>query len=253
MLNDSEFLRYSRQLLLEDIGPEGQARLKQSTVLIVGLGGLGSPVSLYLAAAGIGNIILADDDRLHLTNLQRQILFRTADIKQAKAQLAKEQLQALNPEVNYLIEQRRLTADNLTDIVKQVDLVLDCSDNMATRHAVNAACIVHQVPLVSGSAVSFSGQLLVLTPPFEQGCYACLYPEQQEPNRNCRTAGVLGPMVGAIGSLQALEAIKMLAGSPSALEGKLQLFDGKKHAWTTLQLRREPNCAVCGGQHENHG
>lgn len=253
MLNDSEFLRYSRQLLLEDIGPEGQARLKQSTVLIVGLGGLGSPVSLYLAAAGIGNIILADDDRLHLTNLQRQILFRTADIKRAKAELAKEQLQALNPDVNYLIEQRRLTADNLTDIVKGIDLVLDCSDNMATRHAVNAACITHQVPLVSGSAVSFSGQLLVLTPPFEQGCYACLYPEQQEPNRNCRTAGILGPMVGAIGSLQALEAIKMLAGSTSALEGKLQLFDGKKQVWTTLQLHREPNCAVCGGQHENHG
>lgn len=253
MLNDNEFLRYSRQLLLEDIGPEGQARLKQSTVLIVGLGGLGSPVSLYLAAAGIGNMILADDDQLHLTNLQRQILFKTADIKRAKAELAKEQLQALNPEINYTIERQRLTTDNLTGLIKRVDLVLDCSDNMATRHAVNAACITHQVPLVSGSAVSFSGQLLVLTPPFEQGCYACLYPEQQEPNRNCRTAGVLGPMVGTIGSLQALETIKMLSGSPSALDGKLQLFDGKKHLWTTLQLRREPNCKVCGGQHEGHG
>ncbi|WP_159567694.1 HesA/MoeB/ThiF family protein [Budvicia diplopodorum] len=251
MLNDREFLRYSRQLLLEDIGPEGQARLKRSTVLIVGLGGLGSPVSLYLAAAGVGNMILADDDQLHLTNLQRQILFRTADIKRPKAELARERLRALNPEVNYRIEQRRLTADNLEELVKRSELVLDCCDNMATRHAVNAACIEHRVPLVSGSAVSFSGQLLVLTPPFEQGCYACLYPEPEEPIRNCQTSGVLGPMVGAIGSLQALEAIKMLAGSLSALDGKLQLFDGKKHAWTTLQLRKDPACAVCGGQHEN--
>ncbi len=253
MLNDNEFLRYSRQLLLEDIGPEGQVRLKQSSVLVVGLGGLGSPVSLYLAAAGVGTMILADDDRLHLTNLQRQILFRTSDIKRAKAELAKEQLQALNPEVNYIIQEQRLTPDNLTSIIKQVDLVLDCSDNMATRHAVNAACIEHQTPLVSGSAVSFSGQLLVLTPPFDQGCYACLYPQHEEPARNCRTAGVLGPMVGAIGSLQALEAIKMLAGSASALDGKLQLFDGKKHAWTSLQLRRDPDCAICGAHHANHG
>ncbi|AKJ43354.1 HesA/MoeB/ThiF family protein [Pragia fontium] len=253
MLNDGEFLRYSRQLLLEDIGPEGQMKLKQSTVLIVGLGGLGSPVALYLAAAGVGTILLADDDTLHLTNLQRQILFRTQDLRRGKAELAKEQLQALNPQLNYQVLTERLTEDNLEDILQQTDLVLDCCDNMATRHAVNAACIKHRVTLVSGSAVSFSGQLLVLNPPFTHGCYACLYPDRTEPSRNCRTAGVLGPMVGAVGSLQALEAIKILSGMPSALDGKLQLFDGKKHQWTSLQLRRDPACAVCGGQHANIG
>lgn len=251
MLNDSEFLRYSRQLLLEDIGPEGQIKLRQSTVLIVGLGGLGSPVSLYLAAAGVGNILLADDDKVHLTNLQRQILFRTQDVERSKAELAKEQLQALNPQISYQVLTRRLTGENLNQILPQVDLVLDCCDNMATRHAVNAACIQHSIPLVSGSAVSFSGQLMVIKPPFDHGCYACLYPEQQEPERNCRTAGVLGPMVGTIGSLQALEAIKLLAGGSSALEGKLQLFDGKQHQWTTLRLHRDPGCQVCGGQYAN--
>lgn len=256
MLNDGEFLRYSRQLLLEDIGPEGQLRLKQSTVLIVGLGGLGSPVALYLAAAGVGNLILADDDKLHLTNLQRQILFRTDDIQRSKAELAKEQLQALNPEVNYQVLNERITADNLTEILQKTNLVLDCCDNMATRHAVNAACVKHKVTLVSGSAVSFSGQLMVLNPPFAHGCYACLYPQQQEPELNCRTAGVLGPLVGAIGSLQALEAVKILSGVPSALSGKLQLFDGKKHRWNTLALSRDPACAVCGkqgGQNANLG
>lgn len=252
MLNDGEFLRYSRQLLLDDIGPEGQLRLKQATILIVGLGGLGSPVSLYLAAAGVGHILLADDDTVHLTNLQRQILFSTEDLESAKAEQAKIRLQQLNPEINYQVLQQRLTPDSLERIIPQADLVLDCCDNMATRHAVNAACVKHQVTLVSGSAVSFSGQLLVLTPPFEHGCYACLYPEQQEPERNCRTTGVLGPIVGTVGALQALEAIKILTGMPSALNGKLQLFDGKQHHWNSLRLSRDPACAICGAKHADH-
>lgn len=247
MLNDQEFLRYSRQLLLEDIGPEGQEKLKQSTVLIVGLGGLGSPASLYLAAAGVGTLLLADDDSLHVTNLQRQILYRSSDVSQSKAALAKHQLQALNPMVESIALEQRLQGGVLQRAVQRADLILDCSDNMETRHAVNAACIQAGKPLISGSAVGFSGQLLVIEPPYTHGCYACLYPEQTEPQRNCRTAGVLGPVVGVIGTLQALEAIKMLAGLPSAINGKLRLFDGKQQSWSTLQLSQASSCPACGG------
>ncbi|KEY57471.1 HesA/MoeB/ThiF family protein [Serratia sp. DD3] len=247
MLNDQEFLRYSRQLLLEDIGPEGQEKLKQARVLIVGLGGLGSPAALYLAAAGVGTLLLADDDKLHLTNLQRQILYRTSDIASSKAQLAQHHLQALNPQVESIALEQRLQGPTLQQAVSRADLVLDCSDNMATRHAVNAACILANVPLISGSAVGFSGQLLIIEPPYHQGCYACLYPDQSEPQRNCRTAGVLGPVVGVIGTLQALEAIKMLVGIACSLSGKLRLFDGKQQSWSTLQLSKASNCRICGG------
>lgn len=247
MLNDQEFLRYSRQLLLEDIGPEGQDKLKQARVLIVGLGGLGSPAALYLAAAGVGTLLLADDDKLHLTNLQRQILYRTGDIATSKVQLAQHHLQALNPQVESIALEQRLQGPTLQQAVSRADLVLDCSDNMATRHAVNAACILANVPLISGSAVGFSGQLLIIEPPYHQGCYTCLYPDQSEPQRNCRTAGVLGPVVGVIGTLQALEAIKMLVGIPCSLSGKLRLFDGKQQSWSTLQLSKASNCRICGG------
>ncbi|WP_036771604.1 HesA/MoeB/ThiF family protein [Photorhabdus australis] len=246
MLNDQEFMRYSRQLLLEDIGPEGQEKLKSSNVLIIGLGGLGAPASLYLAAAGVGTIYLADDDQLHVSNLQRQILYRTEDIPFAKAELAANQLNALNPLVKTAVLNQRQDMKSLTKIVKQVDLVLDCCDNMATRHAINAACVATRKPLISGSAVGFSGQLMVFEPPYPHGCYTCLYPDQEEPQRNCRTAGVLGPVVGVIGTLQALEAIKMLTGLPSSLSGKLRLFDGKQQSWSTLQLSQSQQCPICG-------
>ncbi|HDL6855876.1 TPA: HesA/MoeB/ThiF family protein [Yersinia enterocolitica] len=253
-LSDSEFLRYSRQLLLEDIGPEGQLKLKNARVLIIGLGGLGSPAALYLAAAGVGKLLLADDDQLDLSNLQRQILYRTTDINQpsasshTKVRLAQHHLQNLNPLVEIVTFDIRLDDQALADAVTEVDLVLDCSDNMETRHQVNAACIKAQKTLISGSAVGFSGQLLVIEPPFSHGCYACLYPDKELPQRNCRTSGVLGPVVGIIGTLQALEAIKMLSGLPSALSGKLRLFDGKQQSWSTLQLTRAKNCPTCGGR-----
>ncbi|CNI36273.1 thiamine biosynthesis protein [Yersinia thracica] len=252
-LSDSEFLRYSRQLLLEDIGPEGQLKLKSASVLIVGLGGLGSPAALYLAAAGVGKLLLADDDRLELTNLQRQILYRTTDLDRksstnpTKAQLAQHHLQNLNPLLEIIALETRLADQGLADAVAGVNLVLDCSDNMETRHQVNAACTKAQKPLISGSAVGFSGQLLVIEPPYSQGCYACLYPDKELPQRNCRTAGILGPVVGVIGTLQALEAIKMLAGLASPLSGKLRLFDGKQQSWSTLQLTRAKHCPACGG------
>ncbi|WP_213994038.1 HesA/MoeB/ThiF family protein [Sodalis sp. dw_96] len=246
MLNDQAFLRYSRHMLLEEIGPEGQEKLTAATVLIAGLGGLGSPAALYLAAAGVGTLLLADDDRVDVSNLQRQILYRTGDITQPKALLAQQQLQALNPLGEYIPLQQRLTGEPLIHAVARADLILDCSDNLHTRHEINAACVRQGKTLVSASAVGFSGQLLVLQPPYRHGCYACLFPDVAEPQRNCRTAGVVGPVVGMMGALQGLEAIKILCGMPSALNGRLQLFDGKSMTWRTLQLTRAADCALCG-------
>lgn len=247
MLNDNDFMRYSRQVMLEDIGLEGQNKLQQARVLIVGLGGLGSPASLYLAGAGIGELILVDDDELHVSNLQRQILYRTQDIPNAKSEVARQSLLALNPEIKITSYKQRIDDDSLSKLVKEADLVLDCTDNMLTRQAINRACVAQQTPLISGSAVGFSGQLMVFEPPFTHGCYHCLYPDQTEPQRNCRTAGILGPVVGVIGTLQALEAIKLLSGLPCTLSGKLRLFDGRKQNWSTLRLTPSKTCHVCRG------
>ncbi|EAA5653913.1 HesA/MoeB/ThiF family protein [Salmonella enterica] len=249
-MNDRDFMRYSRQILLGDIAIEGQQKLLDSHVLIVGLGGLGSPAALYLAGAGIGKLTLADDDDVHLSNLQRQILFTTDDIAHPKAQAAKLRLAQLNPGSKLIVLQQRLTGDVLKNAVAHADVVLDCTDNMATRQEINAACVALNTPLISASAVGFGGQLMVLTPPWEQGCYRCLWPDDVEPERNCRTAGIVGPVVGVMGTLQALEAIKLLSGieTPS---GELRLFDGKTSQWRSLALRRASGCPVCGGRHAN--
>ncbi|MEJ3986216.1 HesA/MoeB/ThiF family protein [Salmonella enterica subsp. enterica serovar Molade] len=249
-MNDRDFMRYSRQILLGDIAIEGQQQLLASHVLIVGLGGLGSPAALYLAGAGIGKLTLVDDDDIHLSNLQRQILFTTDDIAHPKAQAAKLRLAQLNPGSKLIVLQQRLTGDVLKNAVAHADVVLDCTDNMATRQEINAACVALNTPLISASAVGFGGQLMVLTPPWEQGCYRCLWPDDVEPERNCRTAGIVGPVVGVMGTLQALEAIKLLSGieTPS---GELRLFDGKTSQWRSLALRRASGCPVCGGQHAN--
>ncbi|EAV8045044.1 HesA/MoeB/ThiF family protein [Salmonella enterica] len=247
-MNDHDFMRYSRQILLGDIAIEGQQKLLNSHVLIVGLGGLGSPAALYLAGAGIGKLTLVDDDDIHLSNLQRQILFTTDDIAHPKAQAAKLRLAQLNPGSKLIVLQQRLTGDVFKNAVAHADVVLDCTDNMATRQEINAACVALNTPLISASAVGFGGQLMVLTPPWEQGCYRCLWPDDVEPERNCRTAGIVGPVVGVMGTLQALEAIKLLSGieTPS---GELRLFDGKTSQWRSLALRRASGCPVCGGQH----
>lgn len=246
-MNDRDFMRYSRQILLGDVAIEGQQKLLDSRVLIVGLGGLGSPAALYLAGAGIGTLVLADDDTVHISNLQRQILFSTDDIADAKSQVAQQRLARLNPDIELVALAQRLSGDELEEAVAQADVVLDCTDNMQTRQQINAACVAHDTPLITASAVGFGGQLMVLTPPWEQGCYRCLWPDDSEPERNCRTAGVLGPVVGVMGTLQALEAIKLLSGiaTPS---GELRLFDGKTSQWRTLTLRRARGCPVCGGQ-----
>lgn len=246
-MNDRDFMRYSRQILLAEIAVEGQQALLASRVLIIGLGGLGSPAALYLAGAGVGTLVLADDDEVHISNLQRQILFTTEDIAQAKSQVTQQRLAQLNPDITLAALQQRLTGDALNHAIAQADVVLDCTDNMATRQEINAACVANDTPLITASAVGFGGQLMVLTPPWEQGCYRCLWPDDEEPERNCRTAGIVGPVVGVMGTLQALEAIKLLSGMATP-GGELRLFDGKTSQWRSLALQRASGCPVCGGR-----
>ena len=245
-MNDTDFMRYSRQLLLEDVNIEGQQKLLAARVLIVGAGGLGSPAALYLAAAGVGCLIIADDDQVHISNLQRQILFTGQDIGHPKVSAAKRHLQGLNPDINIIPLHQHLTGEVLSEQVRQADVVLDCSDNISTRQAINAACVAHNTPLVSASAIGLAGQLMVLTPPWLQGCYRCLWQDENEPERNCRNAGVLGPVVGVMGTLQALETIKLLTGITPA-SGTLHLFDAREHRWNRLALQKSAHCPVCGG------
>ncbi|WP_437889424.1 thiazole biosynthesis adenylyltransferase ThiF [Phytobacter sp. V91] len=247
-MNDRDFMRYSRQILLEDIAIDGQQRLLDSQVLIVGLGGLGSPAALYLAGAGVGTLVLADDDEVHLSNLQRQILFTTDDIACSKSQVTRQRLARLNPDITLVALEQRLTGEALRQAVASADVVLDCTDNMATRQAINAACVSTDTPLITASAVGFGGQLMVLTPPWTHGCYRCLWPDENEPERNCRTAGIVGPVVGVMGTLQALEAIKLLSGITTT-SGELRLFDARSSHWRNLALHRASGCPVCGGLH----
>ncbi|ENY3731246.1 TPA: thiazole biosynthesis adenylyltransferase ThiF [Enterobacter kobei] len=246
-MNDRDFMRYSRQILLEDIAIDGQQKLLASRVLIIGLGGLGAPAALYLAGAGIGTLVLADDDEVHLSNLQRQILFTTKDINQPKAQITRQRLNQLNPDIELIALQTRLSDENLHREVALADVVLDCTDNMATRQAINAACVINNTPLITASAVGFGGQMMVLTPPWAQGCYRCLWPDDAEPARNCRTAGILGPVVGVMGTLQALEAIKLLSGMETE-RNTLRLFDARSGGWRHLALNRASHCPECGGR-----
>lgn len=247
-MNDQDFMRYSRQLLLEDIAVEGQQKLLAGRVLIIGLGGLGSPAALYLAAAGVGTLTLADDDEVHLSNLQRQIIFTTDDIDRPKAEVTQRRLSRLNPGVRLIALNERLQGEMLVREVTEADVVLDCTDNMTTRQAINAACVQTNTPLITASAVGFGGQMMMLTPPWEQGCYRCLWPDDVEPERNCRTAGIVGPVVGMMGTLQALEAIKWLSQMDTP-RNELRLFDARINHWRTLALRRAGNCPVCGGDH----
>lgn len=244
-MNDDDFMRYSRQLLLEDITLEGQQKLLDATALIIGLGGLGSPAALYLAGAGVGTLLIADDDMVHISNLQRQILFTVEEIGQPKASAAGEQLRRLNPGIQIIPLHQRLSGTALCQAVSRADVVLDCSDNMETRQAVNAACVEANTSLVTASATGLTGQLMVLAPPWQQGCYRCLWQDEHEPEHNCRTAGILGPVVGVMGSMQALEAIKLLAGI-SLATGMLHLFDARRLHWRTLMMQKSPHCPVCG-------
>ncbi|MBM7060183.1 molybdopterin-synthase adenylyltransferase MoeB [Pseudomonas sp. UL073] len=250
MLSDEELLRYSRQILLAQIDIDGQLRLKQSRVLIIGLGGLGSPVALYLAAAGVGELHLADFDSVDLTNLQRQIAHDSLSVGQSKVDSAMARLRALNPLVQLQPYRSALDADSLDAAVAAVDLVLDCSDNFTTREAVNAACVAARTPLVSGAAIRLEGQLSVFDPRrADSPCYHCLYGHGSEAELTCSEAGVVGPLVGLVGSLQALEALKLLAGFGEPLVGRLLLIDALGSRFRELRVKRDPACAVCGPAH----
>ncbi|MBD9630186.1 MULTISPECIES: molybdopterin-synthase adenylyltransferase MoeB [Pseudomonadaceae] len=250
MLTDNELLRYSRQILLPQIDVDGQLRLKDSRVLIVGLGGLGAPVALYLAAAGVGELHLADFDTVDLTNLQRQIIHGTDSVGMGKVDSAIARLTALNPDVKLVAHRQALDADSLDAAVAGVDLVLDCCDNFGTREAVNAACVAAKKPLVSGAAIRLEGQLSVFDPRREESpCYHCLYGHGSEAELTCSEAGVVGPLVGLVGSLQALEALKLLAGFGEPLVGRLLLIDALGTRFRELRVKRDPQCAVCGAAH----
>ena len=247
-MNDDQLLRYSRHILLDELGVEGQRRLLAAHVLVIGAGGLGSPVALYLATAGVGTLTIVDDDRVDLTNLQRQIVHSVARIGRPKAESAAQTLQAINPEVRVHALRERADTQRLLALVAHADVVVDCSDNFATRHAVNAACVAHAKPLVSGAAIGFDGQVSVYdTRDPARPCYACLFPPDAVfEEARCATMGVFAPLVGIIGSVQAAEALKLLAGVGRSLAGRLQMLDARTMEWTEIAMARSAGCPVCG-------
>ena len=248
-MDDDQLLRYSRHILLPEIGVEGQERLRAAHALIIGAGGLGCPAALYLASSGIGQLTLADPDRVDLTNLQRQILYRTDSVGANKVDAARKTLASVNPALTVVPLAERLEGEALERRVAEADVVLDCSDNFATRHAVNRACVRHARPLVSGAAIRFDGQIVVfdLRKP-DAPCYACLFPEGGETEElRCAVMGVLAPLTGAVGSLQAVEAIKLVAGAGESLSGRLLMFDALRAEWRSVRVRKDPACAVCTG------
>jgi adenylyltransferase/sulfurtransferase len=246
-LDDPQLLRYSRHILLPEIGVEGQSRLVDASVLVVGAGGLGCPVALYLGASGVGRLVLADGDVVDLTNLQRQIGHDTAAIGENKAQSLARRVCAINPEILVEHHAQNLSGQGLVALVDEVDLVVDASDNFATRHAVNRACVARGKPLVSGAAIGFSGQVAVFDTRHPHApCYHCLFPEQAgEAELRCAEAGVLSPLVGIIGAMQSAEALKILAGAGDPLTGRLLLWDGLRAEARVVRVPRDPGCPVC--------
>lgn len=247
-MNDEQLLRYSRQIMLPQIDAVGQQKLLDSTALIVGMGGLGSPIAMYLAAAGVGHLILADFDKVELSNLQRQIIHSTNSIGKAKVDSAFETLQQINPEIIVTRFKQQLNDENLNDLVPQVDVVIDGCDNFATRFAVNRACVKHHKPLVSGAAIRFEGQISVFPNNGEDfPCYQCLYKDEGEEEQTCSENGVLAPIAGLIGSIQSIETIKVLLNIGEPLAGKLMVVDGLSMDIRALKLNRDPACPVCAG------
>lgn len=247
-MDDLQLLRYSRHILLNELGVEGQERIMRGRALIVGLGGLGSPAAFFLATAGVGHLTLVDHDVVDLTNLQRQIIHTEARVGQPKVESARQTLLAVNSRLSITALTERADEQRLRDLVADADVVLDCSDNFATRQGLNAACVLHGVPLVSGAAIRFDGQLAVYNPKhIDSPCYACVFP----PNiafeeTRCATMGVFAPLVGIIGSMQAAEALKLLASAGEPAVGRLMMLDGRNMSWTDIRLPRNPVCKVCG-------
>jgi molybdopterin/thiamine biosynthesis adenylyltransferase len=249
-MDDTQLLRYSRHILLDELGIEGQRKLLAAHALVIGAGGLGSPVALYLGTAGVGTLTIVDDDVVELTNLQRQIAHDLSRLGRPKAESARQSIAAINPDVHVNALVRRADAALLLQLVAQADVVLDCSDNFNTRQAVNAACVAQRKPLVSGAAIGFDGQVSVYdVRQADAPCYACLFPpEATVQDTACATMGVLAPLVGIIGSVQAAEALKLLAGAGASLAGRLLMLDARAMEWTQIAVTRAPECAVCGAR-----
>ena len=249
-MNDEQLLRYSRHILLDEVGIEGQERVLASHALVIGAGGLGSPVALYLGSAGVGRITLVDHDVVDLTNLQRQVAHTTDRVGQPKVESAAQAVRAINPSVEVTCLQQRADTALLDEWVPQATVVLDCSDNYATRHAVNAACIRHGKPLVAGAVIRFDGQVMVFDPRDPASpCYACMFtPEAVFEEVQCSTMGVFAPLVGVIGAMQAAEALKLISGAAPAITGRLLMLDGRTMEWNTMKVPRDPACVVCGKQ-----
>ncbi len=246
MLTDEQLLRYSRQIMLGEIDIAGQEQLQSSKVLIIGLGGLGSPVAMYLASAGVGSLTLVDDDEVELSNLQRQIIHDQQSVGESKVDSAAKRISVINSDVDVVAVNKRLDENGLSELVKNADLVLDCTDNFSSRFLINKCCVAHKTPLVSGAAIRMEGQLLTVDPRIEGSpCYQCLYPKAGDDELSCANSGVLAPLVGVIGSMQAIEAIKVLCGVGESLVGRLQLFDAKTMQWHTLKLNADKCCPVC--------
>lgn len=246
-MNDEQLLRYSRQLMLPQMDVAGQEKLLAARVLIVGLGGLGCPVAMYLAAAGVGHLLLADDDVVELSNLQRQIAHTNASIGRPKVASAQDTVQALNPDVGIELFEHRLGPQDLESLLPRVDLVVDATDNFATRFLLNRHCHAHRVPLVSGAAIRMEGQITVYDfSRADSPCYECLYEAAEDGDLNCSQNGVLAPMVGIIGTMQAMEAVKVLTGMGKTLHGRLLVIDGLNMELRELRLQARPGCPVCG-------
>lgn len=246
-MNDSQLLRYSRHILLDEIGIEGQERLLAGRALVIGAGGLGSPAAMFLASAGVGHLTIVDNDTVDLTNLQRQIAHTTDRVGQPKAASVRQTLEQINPEIEIAALQERVDDARLMQLVAGADVVLDCTDNFATRHAVNRACVAQRKPLVSGAVIRFDGQISVFDPRSgEQPCYSCLFPQDQKfEDVACSTMGVFAPLVGVVGAMQAAEALKLLMGVGEPLAGRLMMLDGLRMEWTTIRVGRNDACPVC--------
>lgn len=245
-MNDEQLLRYSRQIMLPQVDVAGQEKLLASRVLIIGMGGLGSPVAMYLAAAGVGQLVLVDHDRVDLSNLQRQILHRHEDIGRPKIASAAETLMQLNPQLQITTLDHKLSDEELRETARNVDVVVDATDNFEIRFALNRVCVETGTPLVSGAAIRMEGQVSVFMNKPGSPCYRCLYREEGELDVSCSENGVLAPVVGIIGSVQALEVIKILLNIGSTLDGKLLLLDALHMEWRTLTLKQDSECPVCG-------
>ncbi len=247
-MNDTQLLRYSRHILLDEVGIEGQQKFLDSHVLIVGAGGLGSPVALYLGSAGVGHMTIVDHDRVDATNLQRQIAHNLASVGHYKVESIQQAIAAINPDVQVTVVAHRADDALLDKLVQQADLVVDCTDNFATRHAINRAAVRHQKPLVSGAAIRFDGQISVYdTRHSSSPCYACVFPESERVEEaHCATMGVFAPLVGIIGSVQAAEVLKVLCATGEPLTGRMLMLDGRTMSWNEVGMPRDPHCAVCG-------